>query len=107
MLYYSTRGLDGSKNFSEVLHSGLAGDGGLYVPKFIPKLDIKVLNKWKDLSYEELAIEIISLFSGDCFTKAELTEIVHDSYSDFQHKLKSPLIELENNHYFLELFQQD
>ena len=43
MLYYSTRGLDGSKNFSEVLHSGLAGDGGLFVPKFIPKLDIKIL----------------------------------------------------------------
>ena len=104
MLYYSTRGLDGSKNFSEVLHSGLAGDGGLFVPKFIPKLDMEALNKWRGLSYEELAIEIISLFSGDCFSKSELAEIVHDSYSDFQHELKSPLIELENNHYFLELF---
>ncbi len=104
MLYYSTRGLDGLKNFSEVLHSGLAGDGGLFVPKFIPKLDIEVLNKWRHLSYEELAVEIISLFSGDCFSRSELTEIVHDSYSGFQHELKSPLIELENNHYFLELF---
>ena len=104
MLYNSTRGLDGSKNFSEVLHSGLAGDGGLFVPRLIPKLDIDVLNKWRNLSYEELAIEIISLFSGDCFSRAELTEIVHDSYSDFQHELKSPLIKLENNHYFLELF---
>ena len=104
MLYHSTRGLEESRSFYEVLHSGLAGDGGLYVPKSIPKLDIKVLDKWRDLSYEELAIEIISLFSGDSFTKAELTEIVYDSYSDFQHKLKSPLIELENNHYFLELF---
>ena len=104
MLYYSTRGLNGSKNFSEVLHSGLAGDGGLFVPDLIPKLNKETLKQWKNLSYEKLAVEIISLFSGDCFTKSELTEIVYESYSGFHHKLKSPLIKLEDNHYFLELF---
>ena len=65
MLYYSTRGLDQPKNFCEVLHSGLAGDGGLFVPKFIPKLNKETLDQWKYLSYEKLAVEIISLFSGD------------------------------------------
>ena len=104
MLYYSTRGLDDSKNFSEVLYSGLAGDGGLFVPKFIPQLNQETLNQWRHLSYEELALEIISLFSGDCFSKAELSEIVNESYSGFNHELKSPLIKLEDNHYFLELF---
>ena len=104
MLYHSTRGLDGSKNFSEVLHSGLAGDGGLFVPKFIPKLNMETINEWRYLSYEELSFEIISLFSGDCFSKSELSEIVNNSYSGFQRELKSPLIKLENNHYFLELF---
>ena len=105
MLYHSTRGLDNSKNFSEVLHAGLAGDGGLFVPKFIPQLNREVLNQWRHLSYEELALEIISLFSGDCFSRAELSEIVIESYSGFHHELKSPLIKLEDNHYFLELFQ--
>ena len=90
MLYYSTRGLDNSKNFSEVLHAGLAGDGGLFVPKYIPQLNQEILNQWRHLSYEELALEIISLFSGDCFTKSELTEIVYESYSSFHHKVKSP-----------------
>ena len=104
MLYYSTRGLEDSKNFSEVLHSGLAGDGGLFVPKFIPQLNQEILNQWRHLSYEELALEIISLFSGDCFSRAELSEIVIESYSGFHHELKSPLIKLEDNHYFLELF---
>jgi len=104
MLYYSTRGLEDSKNFSEVLHSGLAGDGGLFVPKFIPQLKQEVLNQWRHLSYEELALEIISLFSGDCFSRVELSEIVNESYSAFDHELKSPLIKLEDNHYFLELF---
>ncbi len=104
MLYYSTRGLDDSKNFSEVLHSGLAWDGGLFVPKFIPKLNQEILDQWRHLSYEELALEIISLFSGDCFSRAELYEIVNESYSGFHHELKSPLIKLDDNHYFLELF---
>ena len=104
MLYYSTRGLEDSKNFSEVLHSGLAADGGLFVPKYIPQLNQKILNQWRHLSYEELALEIISLFSGDCFSRAELSEIVIESYSGFHHELKSPLIKLEDNHFFLELF---
>lgn len=104
MLYHSTRGLDESKNFSEVLHSGLAGDGGLFVPKSIPMLNMETLNQWRHLSYEELAVEIIALFSGDCFSRPELAEIVHDSYSGFQHELKSPLIKLEDNHHLLELF---
>ena len=104
MLYHSTRGLDNSKNFSEVLHAGLAGDGGLFVPKVIPQLNQEILNQWRHLSYEELALEIISLFSGDCFSRAELSEIVNQSYSGFDHELKSPLIKLEDNHYFLELF---
>ena len=104
MLYHSTRGLDESKNFSEVLHSGLAGDGGLFVPKSIPMLNMETLNQWRHLSYEELAVEIIALFAGDCFSRSELAEIVHDSYSGFQHELKSPLIKLEDNHHLLELF---
>ncbi len=104
MLYFSTRGLDDSKNFSEVLHSGLAEDGGLFVPKFIPRLNQEILNQWRHLSYEKLALEIISLFSGDCFSRAELSDIVNESYAGFHHELKSPLIKLEDNHYFLELF---
>ena len=104
MLYFSTRGLDDSKNFSEVLHSGLAEDGGLFVPKFIPRLNQEILNQWRHLSYEKLALEIISLFSGDCFSRAELSDIVNESYAGFRHELKSPLIKLEDNHYFLELF---
>ena len=104
MLYHSTRGSDGSKSFSEVLHSGLAEDGGLFVPESVPILNIKTINEWRYHSYEELAVEIISLFAGDCFSRSELTEIVYQSYSGFQCELKSPLIKLEENHHFLELF---
>ena len=88
----------------QVLCSGLAGDGGLFVPKFIPQLNQEILNQWRHLSYEELALEIISLFSGDCFSRAELSDIVNVSYAGFHHELKSPLIKLEDIHYILELF---
>ena len=74
MLYHSTRGSGQSKNFSGVLHSGLAGDGGLFVPDLIPKLNKQTLKQWKKLSYEKLAVEIISLFSGDCFTNYNFGE---------------------------------
>ena len=94
MLYHSTRGLDELKNFSEVLYLGLAGDGGLFVPKSIPMINMETLNQWRHLSYEELAVEIIALFSGDCFSRSELAEIVHDSYSGFQHELKLSLIHI-------------
>ncbi len=104
MFYHSTRGLDGSKSFSEVLHSGLAEDGGLYVPETVPILKMETINEWRNHSYEELAIEIISLFSGDCFSRPELTEIVYQAYSGFRCELKSPLRKLEENHHFLELF---
>ena len=104
MLYHSTRGLDGSRSFSEVLHSGLAEDGGLFVPESVPTLNRETINEWKHYSYEELAVEIISLFSGDCFSRSELTEIVYQSYSGFQNAIKSPLTKLEENHFFLELF---
>ena len=104
MLYHATRGVEGSKSVREVLHSGLAGDGGLFVPESVPTLSMETINEWRSRSYEELAVEIISLFSGDCFSRSELTEIVYQSYSGFQSELKSPLITLGENHHFLELF---
>ena len=104
MLYHSTRGLDGSRSFREVLHSGLAEDGGLFVPESVPTLNRGTIDEWKHYSYEELAVEIISLFSGDCFSRSELTDIVYQSYSGFQNEIKSPLTKLEENHFLLELF---
>ena len=71
MLYHSTRGLEEPKSFYEVLHSGLAGDGGLFVPKFIPKLNMETINEWRHLSYEELSFVIISLFSFEVYSQSE------------------------------------
>ena len=65
MKYISTRGGASVKSFSEVLLAGLAEDGGLYVPQEYPHISADTLDKWRGLSYPELAFEIMRLFIDD------------------------------------------
>ncbi|MBR7003205.1 MAG: threonine synthase [Neisseriaceae bacterium] len=65
MKYISTRGASPLKSFSEVLLAGLAEDGGLYMPQEYPHIPATTLDKWRDLSYPELAFEIMRLFMDD------------------------------------------
>ena len=67
MKYLSTRGKklgEKEKSFKEVTLQGLADDGGLYIPKSFPIFNDKEINFLKDLSYVELAAEILSKFTG-------------------------------------------
>ena len=65
MQYISTRGGMAPQSFSDILLGGLAPDGGLVVPTELPKLDKATLEKWRSLSYQDLAFEVISLFATD------------------------------------------
>ncbi|WP_027009010.1 threonine synthase [Conchiformibius kuhniae] len=65
MHYISTRGNTGRKTFSEVLLMGLAPDGGLMMPEHYPQIGARELANWRNLSYHNLAFEIISLFADD------------------------------------------
>ncbi|VEJ21657.1 threonine synthase [Neisseria animaloris] len=65
MKYISTRGETAYKPFNEVLLMGLAPDGGLMLPETYPQIDAVTLEKWRGLSYSELAFEIMSLFVTD------------------------------------------
>ena len=62
MKYRSTRGKVEATSFEDVLFSGYAGDGGLFMPESIPVVDSATLEKWKGLSYLELTKEVMSLF---------------------------------------------
>ena len=62
MKYRSTRGKVEATSFEDVLFSGYAGDGGLFMPESIPVVDRATLEKWKGLSYLELTKEVMSLF---------------------------------------------
>ena len=62
MKYRSTRGKVEATSFEDVLFSGYASDGGLFMPESIPVVDRATLEKWKGLSYLELTKEVMSLF---------------------------------------------
>ena len=62
--YLSTRGQETNLNFEDVLLSGLARDGGLYLPNTWPSFSNLELNEMKDLDYISLAEKIILPFVG-------------------------------------------
>ncbi len=104
MKYVSTRGKAPVLNFDEALLSGLARDGGLYVPGSWPQLSLDDIRALKDLSYTELAINIIGRFVGDTVTPADLKQIITGAYSGFDAGDVAPVKKIGDNEYLLELF---
>jgi len=67
--YISTRGNAPELNFEQVLLTGLATDGGLYVPASLPEFSADQISSWAGLAYHELAFEIVSPFVGDLYSR--------------------------------------
>lgn len=105
MKYISTRGNAPELNFEQVLLTGLASDGGLYVPESLPQFSADQIAGWAGLAYHELAFEVISPFVGDCIPENDLKAILADTYKGFSHPAIAPLIQLDRNEWILELFQ--
>ncbi|MDO4696335.1 MAG: threonine synthase [Neisseria sp.] len=80
MKYISTRGQTPAKPFSEVLLMGLAPDGGLMLPEHYPQIDEAVLQRWRGLSYPDLAFEIMSLFATD-IPAEDLRDLIRCTYT--------------------------
>ncbi len=79
MIYKSTRGCSEGVGFSEALLSGIAPDGGLFVPESFPFYDEKALTKLLDTDYCGLAAEIFSHFADD-FTEEEIRSCIEGAY---------------------------
>ena len=104
MKYCSTRNSNLEKSFDEIIIEGLAQDGGLYMPKEWPKIDLNRILKNESITYPELAKIIIKNYVGDTIKDSELLEIAENTYKVFSHKKIAPLINIENNKFILELF---
>ncbi len=104
MKYISTGGQGSPQSFEQVLLTGLAPDGGLYVPETLPQLSKAQIAAWKHLSYSELALEIAQLFIEDEIPRDSLKQIIDESYNSFDHDDVAPLVELNPGEYVLELF---
>ena len=104
MNYYSTRNSKLDKKFDEIIIEGLASDGGLYMPKLFPKININELQNNENITYPELASRIISLYVGDTIALKELEGIAQNTYKKFSHDKVAPLLNIDGNKYILELF---
>ena len=80
MRYVSTRGRAPERGFTDILLSGLADDGGLYVPAHYPQVSSDDLERWRALSYAELATEIVALYADD-IPRARLAELCRATYT--------------------------
>ncbi|WP_307372781.1 threonine synthase [Microbacterium sp. W4I4] len=82
MRYISTRGGMQPQPFSETLLEGLAPDGGLAVPEALPQVGTETLERWRALTYPQLAAEVLGLFATD-ISREELARMTDAAYADF------------------------
>ena len=104
MRYVSTRGSAPVLSFEEALLTGLARDGGLYVPETIPTLSTDDLREMATMSYEDVAFRVMKPFVGDTFSDEEFMALITKAYAGFNHTVRAPLVQLEQGHFLLELF---
>jgi len=102
--YISTRGRVPAQNFEDVVLTGLAPDGGLFVPETIPQFSKEEIASWAGLPYNELAFNVIKPFVDGEIPDADLKNIIDSAYSTFRHEAIAPLTQLEGNLWIMELF---
>ncbi len=102
MRYLSTRGGIAPLPFKDAVMMGLARDGGLLLPERLPSVDDDALARWQGMSYQQLALEVLSLFIDD-IPRQDLEELIEQAYASFDHPQVTPL-RREGDLYILELF---
>ncbi|MFD1788124.1 threonine synthase [Sphingomonas floccifaciens] len=104
MRYESTRGTAPTLDFRDATLAGLASDGGLYVPEAWPTLSANEIAALAGLSYAETAARIMTPFVGDTLSADELRAMCEAAYGRFSHAAVTPLVQLDQQHFLLELF---
>ena len=104
MNYQSTRGNGAALNFEGVTLAGLASDGGLYVPDAWPHFSADEIRAMRGLSYVDLAAKIMAPFTVGSLSEDELRSLCTAAYGRFSHKGVTPLKQLDEQQWLLELF---
>ncbi len=105
MEFASTRDKSISVSSAMAIKTGLASDGGLFVPKEIPHVSHEEILELSRLSYADRAVKILGKFLTD-FTEEELIDCTQKAYNKekFETDEIAPLYQLNQNIYFLELW---
>ncbi|MBC7138397.1 MAG: threonine synthase [Defluviimonas sp.] len=104
MRYISTRGRAPVLSFGEAMLTGLARDGGLYVPETVPQMSAGDIAALAGVPYEEAAFRVMRPFTGDTFSDEELRRAIAAAYAGFGHAARAPLVQLAPGHFLCELF---
>lgn len=106
MEYQSTRDSSHTKSFTDIVLTGLAPDGGLYVPVEWPKIEQDDLAGLSGKSYCDIAHFVISKFVGDTIDNGALKDLITQTYSfnNFKHTATAPLSQMRSNLWMLELY---
>ena len=104
MKYVSTRGSAPALDFEQVTLAGLASDGGLYVPEEWPRFSTGEIAALAGLPYAELATRVMHPFVGNSLTIEQLRDLSTRAYGRFAHPAVTPLAQLDERHWLLELF---
>ncbi|MDC8755052.1 threonine synthase [Erythrobacter sp. sf7] len=104
MQYVSTRGSAPALDFEGVTLAGLASDGGLYLPAEWPRFSEAEIRDMRGLSYPDLAARVMAPFVAGSLTEEELLGLCHKVYGDFGHAAVTPLVQMDAQHWLLELF---
>jgi len=103
--YVSTRGSSPQQTFKGVLLSGLARDGGLFVPAEWPQFEPSHIAALHGLSYTDTVVRIVRPFiEPSLVSDDDLSRIVAMAYSGFRDPAIAPLVALDEDTYLLELF---
>ncbi|MCJ9733912.1 threonine synthase, partial [Bradyrhizobium sp. PRIMUS42] len=102
--YISTRGEAPELGFCDVMLTGLARDGGLYVPTTWPQLSADAIAGFFGRPYWEVAVDVIRPFAGGEIPDAELGRMANEAYATFRHPAVVPLRQMSPHQFVLELF---
>lgn len=104
MDYISTRGQSPVADFASVITDGLAPDGGLYVPRAIPRLEAGVIRALEGATFARTAEAVLTPFTGGTIKASALRAILDQAYARFDHPSVAPLVEVAPRRWVLELF---
>ncbi len=104
MRYVSTRGQAPELGFEEVLLTGLARDGGLYVPTEWPRFDEEEIASMAGKPYTEVAYRVMAPFIGDEISETDLRGMIEEAYGTFGHDAVAPLSQIGPSDWLLELY---
>ena len=102
--YISTRGEAPKLGFCDVMLTGLARDGGLYIPEVWPQLSKDTIASLFGRPYWEVAVEVIRPFVAGEISDEDLGRMANEAYATFRHPAVVPLDQSAPNQFVLELF---